>query len=128
MAQQFNLNQLCTDQQARDMRGKLNAFPHLVNGKDDGQRVGGGVLLGDSFVRLPNGPADDPTKDGIFLPSWSAGPHGDPEPNGIDPVTGKALYWLHVRFKNGLTSNVGLMYVEWNNGTPHVNTIQKWIN
>ena len=122
-ATSFNLAQLCTDQQARDMRGKINSFP-----RPDGRHVGGGVMLGDSFIRIPNGPADDPTKDGIFLPSWDPGPGGFPEPNGVDPVTGAKLYWLHLRFKNGLVSNVGLMYVEWNNGTPHANTIQKWIN
>ena len=103
----FNLDELCTDQQARDLRGFINYYPWAVPGvKDNGQRVGGGVKLGDSFSPFDPNQIDTA---GIFLPSWSPGPGGFPEPNGVDPVTGAKLYWLSVRFQNGLTSNVGLM-------------------
>ena len=101
----FNPNELCTDQQARDLRGFINFYPWPVGIlKDNGERVGGGVKPGDGFTT----PATMDTA-GIFLPSWTAGPNGDPEPNGTDPVTGEPTYWLSVRFENGMTSNVGLM-------------------
>lgn len=103
----FNLDELCTDQQARDLRGFLNYYPWAAAGvADNGQRVGGGVRLGDAFSPFDPNLANSA---GIFLPSWVSGPGGFPEPNGVDPVTGVKLYWLSVRLENGLTSNVGLM-------------------
>lgn len=45
-----------------------------------------------------------PSGSGIYLPPWSPGPHGDPEPQ-----IGNSI-WLHYRFTNGMQGmNAGLV-------------------
>lgn len=86
----FNTNQLATWEQAREMASKLSAGPILV---------GAGVKPESS----------DPETSGIYLPSWSSGPGGFPEPNYTDQA-GVKYFFLHYRFRNGAQGmNVGLI-------------------
>ena len=88
---QFNLAQLSTYDEAREIAQKLSAGPIVV---------GGGVKPENSNQDL----------SGIYRPSWLPGPGAFPEPNYVDEVTGKKYYFLHFRFRNGAEGmNVGLI-------------------
>jgi hypothetical protein len=99
----FNPNQLASYAEARSLREYLNSSP---------QFVGRNVLPGDDEKGLETVSTPDPNfpwlppkvaQVGIYLPSWVAGPHGDPEPNQEDKL------FLHFRFANGFEgANVGL--------------------
>lgn len=104
----FNLAQLATYDEARELAAKMSVGPIIV---------GGGVR-----------PGTDETpsmKPGIYRPVWSEQPWSQ-EPHYEDPKTGKKYYFLHFRFNNGAEGmNVGLcldkftrfpmspMYVMW---------------
>ncbi len=83
---QFNINQLATYGQARELAAKLGTF------------VGGGVL--------PE--TDDPKTSGIYRPEWIAGVDINQEPRMR--AYGRVYWSLHFRFKNGFQGmNVGLV-------------------
>jgi hypothetical protein len=87
----FNPNQLAIWEEAREIAKKIDAFrqAHGVN-------MGGGVV--------PE--TKDANTSGIYVPQWSGGPGGFPEPNDAE----HDLFWLHFRFANGRSGvNVGLI-------------------
>ena len=87
----FNPNQLATWQEAKDLSDQINAFR-----QSSGVNMGGGVMP----------VTTDLDTSGIYVPSWSGGPGGFPEPN--DAANNE--YWLHFRFANGRSGvNVGLI-------------------
>lgn len=91
MATQFNLSQLATWEQARELATKLGAGPIVV---------GGGVK--------PE--STDPNQSGIYKPEWLPGPGSFPEPAYVDPETGARYLQLYYRFNNGASGmNVGLI-------------------
>lgn len=99
----FNTAQLSTYAEARVLRDYLNSTQQFAANP---------ILLGDDEtnstpVPNPNFPWLPPSvafpRAGIYLPTWSAGPHGDPEPS-----QDSALF-LHFRYTNGREGfNVGL--------------------
>lgn len=87
----FNLSQLATWEQARDLAKKLGAAPY---------NVGGGVM--------PE--TGDPATSGIYTELWLSGPGNFPEPHYFDEKTGQHYYPLLFRFRNGAGGmNVGLI-------------------
>lgn len=91
MSWTFNPQQLATWEEAKELAAKIEAF-RLAQGV----KMGGGVL--------PE--TTDANTSGIYVPSWSGGPGGFPEPS--DAANNK--FWLHYRFANGRTGvNVGLI-------------------
>jgi len=87
----FNLAQLASWDQARDLAVKLSVGPIVV---------GGGVL--------PE--TGDPETSGIYTEYWLGGPGNFPEPHYFDEMTGTHYYPLHFRFRNGAAGmNVGLI-------------------
>ncbi len=86
----FNSAQLATWQQARDLAAQIEAFRQA-----QGLYMAGGVVPETA----------DPNTSGIYVPSWSGGPGGFPEPN--DAPDG--AFFLHYRFVSGRVSNVGLI-------------------
>jgi hypothetical protein len=87
----FNPAELATWQQAKDLALQMANFTQTT-----GTYLGGGVVAVTS----------DPATSGIYVPSWSGGPGGFPEPS--DPSTDS--FWLHFRFANGVSGiNVGLI-------------------
>jgi hypothetical protein len=88
---QFNIAQLATWEQAREMATKLGAGPIVV---------GGGVKPETANAAT----------SGIYRPDWLPGPGAFPEPHFFDQQTGLKYYFLHYRFKNGVEGmNVGLI-------------------
>ncbi len=87
----FNDNELATWQQARELVAQINQFR-----QSSGVSMAGGVM--------PE--TTDPNTSGIYVPSWSGGPGGFPEPSD-EP---NAKFWLHYRFASGRAGvNVGLI-------------------
>ncbi len=99
----FNPTQLATYAEARALRDYLNSTQQFAANP---------ILPGDDEsnstpVPNPNFPWLPPTvafpRAGIYLPTWDAGPHADPEPNQ------DASLFLHFRYTNGREGfNVGL--------------------
>lgn len=99
----FNIAQLASYNEARALRDYINNTQQFV-------AVGNLILPGDDETAPapmpnPNFPWLPPSvpRVGIFLPSWSPGPHSDPEPND-----GQGRLWLSFRMENGRVFNVGL--------------------
>jgi hypothetical protein len=87
----FNPAQLATWQEARDLAVKIEAFR-----QSQGLYMAGGVAPETS----------DANTSGIYVPSWTGGPGGFPEPNDVENLK----YFLHYRFVNGRSGiNVGLL-------------------
>jgi hypothetical protein len=87
----FNPAQLATWAEAEDLAKKIDDYR-----ASSGLKLGGGVMP----------VTKDPDTSGIYVPQWSGGPAGFPEPS--DEAHGK--YWLHYRFFNGRSGiNVGLI-------------------
>jgi hypothetical protein len=87
----FNIAQLATWEQARELAAKLGAGPIVV---------GGGVKPENA----------DQSRSGIYRPDWLPGPAAFPEPHFFDQQTGLKYYFLHFRFQNGAEGmNVGLI-------------------
>lgn len=100
----FNPNQLASYAQARALRDYLNSAPQFAGRNvlpgDDEQGAGSVTVPNPNFPWLP----PKVIQVGIYIPSWTAGPHADPEPNDNDKL------FLHFRFVNGFEgANVGLM-------------------
>lgn len=99
----FNAAQLATYSEARALRDYLNSTQQFAANP---------ILPGDDEsnsapVPNPNFPWLPPTvafpRAGIYLPTWTPGPHADPEPNA------DAALFLHFRYANGKEGlNVGL--------------------
>ncbi len=99
----FNDAQIATYAEARALRDYLNSTQQfaanpILGGDDEGNAVP---------IPNPNFPWLPPTvafhRAGIYIPTWVAGPHGDPAPN-----SGEAQF-LHFRYTNGREGfNVGL--------------------
>lgn len=89
MAAFFNAAQLVTWDQARELATQLTAL---------------GIGRG---VKPESGDMD---QSGLYTELWSPGPGGFPEPNGVDPKTGKPTAPILMRFNNGAAGvNVGLV-------------------
>ncbi len=87
----FNPAQLATWDDARALAAKIENF-----------RITSGVLMGGG-VKIET---KDFNTSGIYVPSWSGGPGGFPEPNDAAHES----FWLHFRFNNGTSGiNVGLI-------------------
>jgi hypothetical protein len=87
----FNPAQLATWDDARVLVVRMNNFRQKT-----GALLGGGVV--------PE--TTDANTSGIYVPSWTGGPGGFPEPNDVENLK----YWLHFRFANGVSGvNVGLI-------------------
>lgn len=100
----FNSTQLASYDEARALRDYLNALQPFAGN----QILPGDDELNSTPVANPNFPWLPPTvafpRAGIFLPTWSSGPHGDPEPND-----GAGRLFLHFRTTLGHQAyNVGL--------------------
>jgi hypothetical protein len=111
---QFNPAQLATYIEARGLRDYLNNYfkfaltSQILPGDDDPTNVFVPVV-NPNFPWIVPQPLDK-NKVGIYLPSWSPGPHADPQPFGPD---GKLH--LHFRFANGFEGmNVGLVIDKFN--------------
>ncbi len=88
----FNMAQLATWAEARELAKVLSAGPIVV---------GGGVQA----------ESKDNSSSGIYLPDWNGGPDGFLEPAHTDDRTGTEYFFLHFRFKNGAEGmNVGLIH------------------
>jgi hypothetical protein len=87
----FNIAQLATWEQARELAARLSAGPIVV---------GGGVKPENA----------NPAVSGIYRPDWLPGPAAFPEPHYFDPQSGLKYYFLHFRFQNGAEGmNAGLI-------------------
>jgi hypothetical protein len=89
----FNLAQLASYEQARELAGRLSSGPIVV---------GGGVKPGTDEGHLSN-----IAPPGIYRPQWTEGPWSQ-EP--FYEADGVKMYFLHFRFNNGAEGmNVGLI-------------------
>jgi hypothetical protein len=87
----FNPAQLATWQEAHDLAARMEAFR-----LNTGSFLGGGV----------SAETENAETSGIYVPFWTGGPGGFPEPN--DSANKK--FWLHFRFNGGKSGlNVGLI-------------------
>ncbi|MDQ6706584.1 MAG: hypothetical protein M3Z85_11480 [Acidobacteriota bacterium] len=87
----FNITQLATWQQARDIAQQLSTGPVLV---------GNGVKPENADMSI----------SGIYIPDWNGGPASFAEPNFTDTATGEQYFFLHFRFNNGAEGmNAGLV-------------------
>ncbi len=103
MSTVFNVAQLASYNEARALRDYINSTQEFISKNNL-------ILPGDDetapvAAKNPNFPWLPVTvpQFGIFLPSWSPGPAGDPEPND-----GEGRLWLSFRMQNSNTFNVGL--------------------
>ncbi len=85
----FNPAELATWDEARTLRKLLNYSP---------------IFYTKGLQCLPWWGSVTNDTSGIYIPPWTPGPHGDPEPN-----SGQSMF-LHFRFSNGMEGmNVGLV-------------------
>lgn len=99
----FNAAQLATYSEARALRDYLNSTQQfaanpILAGDDEANSA---PVPNVNFPWLP--PTVAFPRAGIYLPTWSPGPHGDPEPSA------DTAQFLHFRYANGREGfNVGL--------------------